>query len=309
MAEEEWREAGQSLLWSLIGILPEQQRRPYLGELQAEAGLSGIAAVIRAERLAGVEDVPDEEALPPIVTAIQALLAARGRAELERVLEQHPILADPQAVAIMRELAHEAYKQGEHEAGSGFTRAADILNELRDLRREGVLRAPVTRPAAVGPAPPAREEDPLDELAFALLRSHTGELLAATVDEYPQLLEAEMDGELAAWANRARAAGKPRMADGIDERRQNLHTLREHYEAQRPVLEAVQALLDAESPEELEAVLVEYDALFTDEADAVLGRLAEGEDAAFAAFVEERLDFLRRVRQVLAERERDEAGP
>src|SRR3954447_25975638 len=36
--DDELREAGQTLLWTLIGALPEAQRGPYLGELQAEAG-------------------------------------------------------------------------------------------------------------------------------------------------------------------------------------------------------------------------------------------------------------------------------
>ncbi len=308
MDEAEWREAGQTLLWTLIGALPEQARAPYLGQVQAEAGLDGIAAVIREERLAGVERAPDEETLPPIVSAIQALLGAHGPEELQRALQRHPILLDPQAVMILRELAHEAFKQGEEEAGSGFSRAADILNDVRDLSGQTVLRAPTERPAVSAPASAAPPEDPLDELAFALLRSHTGEMLAATVDKYPQLLEPEMDAELAAWAERARGEGKPRIADGIDERRDVLREMRERSEAERPVLEAVQALLEAETSDDLEAVLVEHDALFTDEADAMLGRLVESADEDFKPYVAERHGLLQRVRNAMREQASDEGG-
>ena len=299
MPEEEWRQAGQGLLWTLIGALAEERRGPYLGEVQAEAGLEGVAGVIRVEELAGFGPASEEEAVPPLVTAIQALLAANGPAALQHAVQQHPLLLDPQAVTMLRELAHEAFKQGEGEAGGGFSRAADILSDLRDVSQATLLRAPTTR--APAPAATAPAEDPLDELAYALLRSHTGELLAEAVDQYPQLLEAGMDEQLAAWADRARHAGKPRMAEGVDERREVLRVMRERYAADRPVLEAVQALLEAPGLDELESVLLEYDALYTDEADAVLERLATGGDMDFNAFVAERRAFLRRVRDALGD--------
>src|SRR5919199_1302894 len=189
MAEPEWRAVAETLLWTLIGSLPELERDPYLGELQAEAGLAGI----------------------------QALLGAEGPEELGRVFQRHPLLREPQTVTVLRELAFEAFKQGEDEAGGGFSRAADILNDMRDMPLPELFRDPVTREYALPVSGAA--EDPLDELVFALLRSHTGEMLAETVDQYPQLLEPELDAQLAAWAARARSAGKSRVADGIDERR------------------------------------------------------------------------------------------
>ena len=307
MPEEEWRAAGQTLLWTLIGALPEARRDPYLGELQAEAGLAGIASIIRVEGLDELQEADDGEALPPIVTAIQALLAAHGPTELQHALRRHPILLDPQAVAILRELAHEAFKQGEAEAGGGFSRAADILNEVRSANPEILLRAPAERPGD-GARPAPSVEDPFDELAFALLRSHTGEMLAATVDAYPQLLAAGMDDELAAWAERARAEGKPRIADGMDERRAALRAMREQYEVDRPVFDAVQALLGAETPEELEAVLVEHDALFTDAVDPILERLSDSAAPDLAGLIRERQALLRRVRAALDAQEPGEAG-
>jgi hypothetical protein len=78
--------------------------------------------------------------------------------------------------------------------------------------------------------------------------------------------------------------------------------MRSRYAAERPVFDAVQALLEAESPADLESVLVAYDALYTDAADAVLERLATGADPDFTALVEERRGLLRRLRQMLADR-------
>jgi hypothetical protein len=241
--------------------------------------------------------VAADEPLPPIVTAIQALLAADGPVALQHVLQRHSILLDPQAVMILRELANEAFKQGEDEAGSGFSQAADILNELR-AAEPLVERQPAVADAQATPAE-TLAEDPLDAVAFALLRSVTGDLLAETVEQYPELLDEASDAALAGWATQARANGKPRIADGVDERRASLRLIREQYAADRPIFEAIQALLDAGDPEELEMVLVEYDALFTDTADQMLQRLADAADSDILDLVRERHALLRRVRAAL----------
>lgn len=296
MDEDEWRAVAEGLLWTLVGALPETQRAPYLGELQAEAGLEGVATVIRAEKLAELEL---EAEMPPIVIAIQDLLAAQGPDALRRALERHPILHGPEAIAILRELASEALKQGEDEAGAGFARAAEILHDLAHVE------PPAGRPAPG--APPA--EDPLDEIAFTLLRSHTGEMLADAVDRFPQLLDPTIDIALHAWSERARAEGKRRLAHGMDERRAALQTMRAHYVAEQPVYDAVQALLQAVTAAEVEQVLVEYDALYSDTADAVLARLQLTSDPDLAALAGDRRDLLRSVRDALRTPSRDGTPP
>jgi len=306
MAEDEWRAAAEGLLWTLVGALPESLRDPYLGELQAEAGLAGVAAVLHAEGLAEA-DLSSGEDLPPIVQAIQALLAADGADEIQRVLQQHTILLDPQAVAILRELAREARKQAEDEAAAGFSRAAEILDEVRAQGLLDALRAPASQPAQSHSASPD-QDDPLDELAYALLRSHTGPMLAETVDQYPQLLDATIDEDLAAWSARAQAHGKSRLAQGIDERREALRSMRAQYDAERPVFEAVEALLRAGTADDLEHVLVEHDALYTDAADAVLDRLAASADPELAAHITERRVFLKRIRNALDSQAPDASG-
>ncbi|GAC1538734.1 MAG: CpXC domain-containing protein [Herpetosiphon sp.] len=291
MPEAEWREAGQTLLWSLIGALPESHRLSYLGELQAEMGLVGIAGVIRRERLAG-SGAADET--PPLVLAVEALLHAATPAQLQQVLKDHSLLVDPQAITILRELAHAAYQQDEPDAGAGFTRAADLLVELGAL----AAATPPTTAGAVAVAA-VGDEDPLDELAFAILRTRSGADLAAVVDLYPELLQDHSDQSLSDWAVRTRTAGKTRMADGMDERRRALAEMRAQYHRDRPVLDAVQQLLEALTPADVEAVILTYDELLTLAADDILTRLIDGADASTAALIVERRDLLRRVSNLL----------
>jgi hypothetical protein len=293
MDEREWHQTAEDLLWTLIGAIPESARAPYLGGLQAEAGLPGIALVMRDEGLADLPAGADAET-PPLVPALQALLAAESPDGLQHVLVRYPLLVEPQTVTILRELAHEAFKQREDEAANGFMRAADILDRVRDLPLAGALREPGQRADTIAPA-----EDPLDELAFALLRSHSGEALAEVVAQHPQLLDAATDVAVAAWAERARAAGKPRIAEGIAERLAAVRAMRERYLAEQPVYAAVEALINATTYEEIEAVLIERDALYSDAAEAALERLAESGDSEIAGLVGERRDLLRRVRQAL----------
>lgn len=299
MSEAEWRGVGQTLLWTLIGALPEQARLPYLGDVQAEAGVAGVAQIIRSEKLAG-SDEDETEALPPIVIAIQALLEARGAAELQQTLGQHPILNEPQSVTIMQELAAEAIKHGQIEAANGFARAAELLDQVKQMRSQAPTVA-----VDLGADAQRLTPEELESLAFALLRSTTGQELARTVDEHPELLEDWIDSALAAYAAQARREDKPRIADGLDERRVALGEMREQYRAQQPVLEALQSYLQAESGDEIEAIVLENELLTTDAADQALARLAESaradNDQDFAAFVEERRRFLQQVRAALEE--------
>jgi hypothetical protein len=299
MSEADWREVGQTLLWTLIGTLPESARLPYLGEVQAEAGLEGVAQIIRSEQLAGSGVADGEEELPPILIAIQALLDAKQPARLQHVFEQHPILQQPQAVTIMQELAAEAIKHGQIDAANGFARAAELL--VKQIRAQGPTVAVDLDAATAERLTP----EALEELAFALLRSTSGQELAHAVDEHPELLEAWADDALAAYAAQARREQKPRIADGLDERRAALREMREQYRAQQPVLDAVRAYLQAETGDEIEAVVLEHELLTTDAADQALARLIESAtdegDTEFVSFVEQRRLFLQQVRAALEE--------
>jgi hypothetical protein len=294
MPEAEWREVGQTLLWTLIGALPDVARLPYLGDVQAEAGLAGIAQVIAREQLAGSSAA--EEDIPPIVTAIQALLSANGPAELQRALAAHPILNEPQSVAILQELAAEAIKHSQIEAANGFARAAELLEQVKQMQAAGPIVSIVAESDRLTPAE-------VEALAFALLRSTTAQQLAQAVDEHPELLEDWVDAPLLQYADQARQQGKQRVADGLAERLTAIAEMRAQYQAQQPVLDAVQAYLQAESGDEIELVVLEREELTSPAADQALERLAQraradGDDD-FALFVEQRRDFLQQVRTAL----------
>ncbi|HNP73251.1 MAG TPA: CpXC domain-containing protein, partial [Kouleothrix sp.] len=48
--EHRWREQAQALLYELVGALPEDDRLPYLGDVQVEQELGGVRrAVLRRE--------------------------------------------------------------------------------------------------------------------------------------------------------------------------------------------------------------------------------------------------------------------
>ncbi len=301
MPEAEWRDVGQTLLWTLIGALPDDARGAYLGNVQAEAGLEGVAQVIEREGLLGtlVTDDESDDELPPIVPAIQALLDAKGAPQLQAAFDAHPVLNDPQAVTILEELAAEAIKHNELEAADGFARAAELLEQVKTLRNRSTARTGTT--AAAHNIAPEQVED----VAFALLRSTTGGELATVVDEHPLLLEPWADDLLHEWADEQRRAAKERIADGMDERRAALREMRQQYQEQQPVLQAVQAYLQAENDDKIEAVIVEHDALLTDAAEQALERLISSArddgDAEFAEFVAQRRAFLAQVREVIGD--------
>jgi hypothetical protein len=299
MPESEWREVGQNLLWTLIGALPEEARLPYLGDVQAEAGLAGIGQVIQRERLTG-SGAEDDADLPPIVIAIQSLLDSNGPADLMAAFNQHAILREPQAVTIMQELAAEAIRHGQPEAADGFARAAELLEQVKAMRAEA--GAPMISIAVEGQR---LTPEVIENLAFTLLRATTGQELAQAVDDHPELLDDATDAPLAAYAIEARREGKTRIADGLDERLTAIRAMRSQYREQQPILDAVQAYLDADSPESIEAIVLEREELTTDAADQALTRLADSAradgDSQLAAFVEERRGFLREVRAALDE--------
>ncbi len=294
MPEPEWRQLGQNLLWSLIGALPEEDRLPYLTNVQAEAGLAGVAQVLR-EPQARAPASPDEE-LPPIVIAIQALLDAEGPAGLLQALVNHPILNEPQSITIMQELAAEARKLGQVEAATGFARAAELLAQVKQMHEQA--------PAGFD-APLELSRTAVEELAALLLRSATGQELAQVVDKHPELLEETTAAALSAYSDEARRQNKSRVADGLEERIAALQQLRTQYQQQQPVLAAVQAYLQAASGDEIEAIVLDREELTTDAAEQALERLAADAradgDVEFAVFVDERRAFLRQVRAALEE--------
>ena len=60
VGEHVWRERAQELLYQLVGSLPEDERRPYLGDVQVEQELDGVRrALLRHDRRRGSEETSD----------------------------------------------------------------------------------------------------------------------------------------------------------------------------------------------------------------------------------------------------------
>src|SRR5437870_4635916 len=62
VGEHIWRERAQELLYQLVGSLPEDERRPYLGDVQVEQELDGVRrALLRHDRRRGARGQGDRE--------------------------------------------------------------------------------------------------------------------------------------------------------------------------------------------------------------------------------------------------------
>jgi hypothetical protein len=164
MPESEWQELAKGLLWVLIGALPREEQLPYLGEVQAEDGLAGVAATAAAltprpqsavealgDAIGGDED---SDELPPLAEAIMALLDAGSPAELEQVFAIYPFLLDEAMDDGLSGLAEAATDQGELEVGLAFERARVTLAQLRaTMRQRGATAQAAARPEG-GAEPP-----------------------------------------------------------------------------------------------------------------------------------------------------------
>jgi hypothetical protein len=125
------------------------------------------------------------------------------------------------------------------------------------------------------------------------------------VRDHPTLLESWADAELAARAEAALDEGNERLARGIEERREILAEMRAEFNSQAPLLQAIQALLQADDEDELAEVLNEYPILLTDAAQDALFSFAAGAraqgDQQLAEYAIECRAMLRKVREGLEE--------
>ncbi|MBA3470688.1 MAG: hypothetical protein H0T53_13705 [Herpetosiphonaceae bacterium] len=205
MPEAEWRELAQGLLWMLIGALPRPQQLPYLGEVQAEDGLAGVAAALgqlRPVPLSAIDaigdalgsDDPDE--LPPLAEAIMELLDAKSSADLDRVLNAYPFLLDAAMDEGLAGLAEAATDQGEFEIGQAFERARIVLTQLRQtLDRAAAQQAATTQPTPAEPVAPPPASWSAARRALLALEDSAG--LADLLAAHPVLAESSADSWLA----------------------------------------------------------------------------------------------------------------
>jgi hypothetical protein len=291
----------------LLEQIPEDQQQQYLGDVRITMGLDGLRAILEkgdrrnrarsggAPRPVVPPPAPDpvpaasDAELPPLLVAVNALLAADSKPDLERVLAAYPDLLAPDADGVLAQLADAATNQREHDVAAALGQARRLLRELRDGA------------TADDPTPPAPPVDAMTEEAVAaLLRARSEAELLDAARDFPMLLEPWADAALARRVDAALDLGDERVANAIGVRREALSTLRGSLAGGDTLLGAVQTLLAADDPDSMAAVVDAHPALLTDEALQLLWQIASdarahGDEDTAAAAIEYRA-LLREVR-------------
>lgn len=313
--EYAWRDQARDLHTLLVGSIAEEQRRPYLGEVDIVQDLAGIARLLeRIERRPsepvsrsnsqaasepvagqGTHKTPDAsrpEEPPPLLAAVEAMLAADAPEEFDAVLARHPVLLDPGADTALAQLIEVALEQREFAIADSLRNARALLARLTETSRGQV--------APPAPAPPPLDDLP-DTAVQALLRAGTEAELEAVCAEHPVLLRPEADGLLARQVDQALDEGNERLAHALEERREALARRRPATSAEAASLdEAIEALLVADGEQALVEVLDRYPALLEDAAAEALWQFAAearaSGDEELARYAVACRELLRRVR-------------
>ena len=303
VGEYVWRERAQALLYQLVGSLPEDERRPYLGDVQVEQELDGVRrALLRHDRRRGAgrpsesatgrrgDGVNSEQPLTrspahpltpsapqTLIAALSALLATDSDTEFGTVMADNPALLDADADAVVYDLADLAYANGEHDLSTALRELRVVLTRLRagDPARPTAELQQV--PAATEPQNSERKAhiSNLSGPAYqALLHAASADALLAATRDYPALLEIWADGDLAARIEAALDERNERLARMIEARREGLDELRTQLSARAALLRASHALLAAEGEDAVADILSAYPILLTDIAQDALSSLA-----------------------------------
>ncbi|MCX7792352.1 MAG: CpXC domain-containing protein [Chloroflexaceae bacterium] len=314
-----WRDQARDLHALLVGSIAEEQRRPYLGEVDIVQDLAGIARLLErrerrpsesaprphpqvaGEAVAGhvAEATPGAvrpEDRPPLLVAVEAMLAANAPEEFEAVLASHPILLDPSSDLALAQLIEVALEQREFAIADGLRNARALLARLTEASR-----------GQVAPPAPAPLLDELPDAAVqALLRARTEAELEAACVEHPALLRPETDGLLARRVDQALDEGNERLAHALEERREALARRHPAATTGAPVAdaasldEAIEALLVAEGEEALVEALDRYPVLLEEAAAEALWQFAAearaSGDEELARYAVACRELLRRVR-------------
>jgi hypothetical protein len=309
VGEHVWRERAQELLYQLVGSLPEEERRPYLGDVQVEQELDGVRrALLRNDRRRGarkaeegsvsegvkgrrgeeVQPVSLRTPSPPhpltpsaselLIEALRALLAADTDAEFSAIVGEHPALLDIDADIAVRELADQAYAAGERDVSTALHELRSVLARLRAGEPARATTDEQPPPADIQLDPQSSALSPqssqLSDSGYqALLHAASAEALLAATRDYPALLEHWADDYLAARIEAALDEGNERLARTIEARREGLDELRTQLSAHAALLHAIQALLAAEGEDAVAGILDTHPILLTDTAQSALSNL------------------------------------
>lgn len=228
------------------------------------------------------------EAQPPLLQAAQALVRANGPEEVDQVLSTYPFLLNPASDEELNSLIQEAQNAHQLDTMRALLRARMLLIQLRRPSADQPQNAePQVVPEPARPAEPIAVAEPeaierplqrgrvLSEPAFLALLQATSEaeLLKATID-YPVLLEAWIDAELAQRAEAALDIGHEQYAQQIEDRLEALVSLRMGAKPHNLLAEAVRSLLAADDQEDIPLLLDSHPILLSDAAGDMLQVLA-----------------------------------
>jgi hypothetical protein len=304
-AEHEIRDQARDLHALLVGSIPEEQRRPYLVDVDIAQDLDGVAHLLRRmqkrrpvsapppQPSAARPAPPPTDEPPPLLTAVEALLSADSPAELDRALADHPILLDPATDATLARLVEVAVEQREPAVADSLRQARTLL-----LRMSAAVSAPA--PASAAAASP-------ETALQALLAVTTASELEAVVAAHPLLLSPDTDRLLAERIELALDEGNERLAQALEDRREALAAYPRTATAATPadheptLDEAIEALLTAEGEDALADVIDRYPVLLEAVAGQALWQFAAearaSGDEELATYAIECRELLRRVRE------------
>lgn len=311
MPEHEWREQARDLHAVLVGSIPEEQRRPYLGDVDIAQDLAGVAHLLRraARRRggdkerggqgegggaasSGASSAPSGAPPLPLSSPSEARAVSRSTSEAG---EQPPALllaveamlgADtPEELSAVL-AAHPILLDASTDATLARLadvaveqRAHEVADSLREARALLARMAGATRPPAGeagAPPPPDVAVTVIPDAAIHdLLRATSLDELEAAVAAHPLLLRPEVDGLLAERVEHALDDGHERLAHALEERREALAQLRAAPAADEATLdEAIEALLLAEGEAAMAEVIDRYPVLLDDVAAQALWQFA-----------------------------------
>lgn len=321
MDEHVWREYAQELLHVLVQALPEDQRLPYLGDVQIEQGLDGVRGALtrrsrRANRrqsqgassasapvAAQVLSAPRHGPAPELVEAIEALLACDSTAELEEMVRLRPVLREASAVAFIATMIDSAEKQADNAIAHALRHARSVLlgvQQGRTVAARSVLEPEPEDDSFVDAAQVGHAVLPAPAYQ-ALIQADSPEALHDAVRDYPQLLEPWAGHALAQHLETALEVGHEHLAAVIEERSATLADLRSEWTNEAHMRIALKALAGAKTEETLLQAINAYPVLLTEATQQALAALYErilsrGEEQR-AMLIDARRSMLNTVRQ------------
>jgi len=124
------RELVGDLLQRLLAALPDEARRPYLGEIEMVPELDGLRALLIEQALA--DDAQAQNQL--VALAVQDLLNISDELDFQRVIAQHrTLLLNDQAEQALEQLAGTARRQQDRELQRRVREAKAVLGRLRTI--------------------------------------------------------------------------------------------------------------------------------------------------------------------------------